>query len=168
MQDVIYEVGHKVLAASFGFIFDISSLLSSVLKEFSGFGGNAVYLIKSFFQMFQTKRDILSLTHGTRTENSTNGEHPWNTLNPPRLQQACKYTEVSASICFHCNSLVLLEKIYCSIISMWGCDIFTHQILLCWMWKLRWKVFSSQLRSFIKKNSVKRHLLIFICMYYGY
>lgn len=68
-QDMSYEVGHKVLAAWFGFIFDISSLLSSVLKEHSGFGGNAVYLIKSFFQMFQTKRDILSLRHGTRTEN---------------------------------------------------------------------------------------------------
>lgn len=74
MQDMsyevfLYEVGHKVLAPSFGFIFDISSLLSSVLKGLSGFGGNAVYLIKSFFQMFHTKHHILSLRHGTRTEN---------------------------------------------------------------------------------------------------
>lgn len=65
----LYGVGHKVLASSFGFIFDISSLLSSVLKGLSGFGGNADYLIKSFFQMFHTKHHILNLKHGTRTEN---------------------------------------------------------------------------------------------------
>lgn len=62
----LYEVGRKVLAAAFSFICDISCLLLSVLRGLSGFGGNAVYLIKSFFQMFHTKTCILR--HGTRTE----------------------------------------------------------------------------------------------------
>lgn len=77
------------------------------------FGGNAFYLIKRFFQMFHSKLHILSLRHGTRTENWTatasqnhNSRTSVEQTQPPHdySKLVSIYLKYQSLICFHSNN----------------------------------------------------------------
>jgi len=103
----------ELLAASFGFISNLWSLVICVKKASRALVEMLFYLIKRFFQMFHSKLHILSRRHGTRTENWT-GTASQNHKSRSSVEQTQPphdysklvsiYFKYQSLICFHRNN----------------------------------------------------------------